>query len=393
MNAYDVKEILIDKNTIAVRVDELIDAIAEGAEPGNLVVIGILRGSFMFLADLMRSFHRHDIRPRIDFLTLSSYGDDTVSSGTVSVVHDIREAIEGTNILVVDDILDTGRTLAFTKALLLERGARSVQTCVLLDKKVPRAVEFEADYVGFAIDDHFVVGYGLDYNNYYRELPHIAKLHPIDEESQRCLSIDRDLPEIVPLAKAHAVLNEGGLVIVPTETVYGIACNPEIPGAMEKLMAAKGRDGDKPIARLAADAEQVADLAIRWNSGLQALAEKYWPGALTIVLETAEGWTGFRIPDHAVALQLARICRAPLALTSANLSGEPDTRTAQEAMASVEADLALDSGPSAEQAIPSTVVKVDGDRIECLREGKIPFQEIEHIFKHQDTKDSKNLPS
>ncbi|NLX24589.1 MAG: hypoxanthine phosphoribosyltransferase [Lentisphaerae bacterium] len=392
MNAYDVKEILIDKNAIAERVDELIDAIAEGAEPGNLVVIGILKGSFMFLADLMRSFHRHDIRPRIDFITLSSYGAGTVSSGTVTVIHDIREDIAETDILLVDDILDTGRTLAFSKKLFLQRGARSVQSCVLLDKKVPRAVEFEADYVGFAIDDHFVVGYGLDYNNYYRELPHIAKLHPINEEPQRCLPIDRELPEIVPLAKAHAVLNEGGLVIVPTETVYGIACNPEVPGAMEKLIAAKGRDGDKPIARLAADPQQVEDLAIHWSRRLQSLAEKYWPGALTIVLETAEGWTGFRVPNHAVALQLARICRTPLALTSANLSGEPDTRTAQEAMASVEADLVLDSGPSAEQAIPSTVVKVDGDRIECLRQGKIPFEEIEYTFKHQDTKDSKDLP-
>ncbi|MBN2684339.1 MAG: hypoxanthine phosphoribosyltransferase [Pontiellaceae bacterium] len=393
MNAHDVKEILIDKNTIAERVDELIDTVAAGAEPDNLVVIGILKGSFMFLADLMRSFHRHNIRPRIDFLTLSSYGSGTVSSGTVSIIHDIHEEIGGTDILLVDDILDTGRTLAFTKELLLERGARSVQTCVLLDKKAHRAFEFEADYVGFAIDDHFVVGYGLDYNNHFRELPYIAKLRLIDEEPQRCLTIDREQPEITPLAKAQAVLNEGGLVIVPTETVYGIACNPEIPGAMEKLIAAKERDGDKPIARLAADVEQVACSAIRWSSGLQALAEKYWPGALTIVLETTEGWTGFRIPDHAVALQLARICRAPLALTSANLSGEPDSRTAQEAIASVKADLALDSGPSADQAIPSTVVKVDGDQIECLREGKIPFEEIEHIFEQQDTNGSKDLPS
>jgi hypoxanthine phosphoribosyltransferase len=382
MNAHNVKEILIDKNEIAERVDELIDAIADGTNPRNLVVIGILKGSFMFLADLTRSFHRHNVHPRIDFLTLSSYGSGTVSSGTVSIIHDIREDIQEADILLVDDILDTGRTLAFTKTLLLERGARSVHTCVLLDKKAHRAVEFEADYVGFAIDDHFVVGYGLDYNNLYRELPHIAKLNLADKEPEppHCLKIDREQPEITPLAKAQNVLNEGGLVIIPTETVYGIACNPEVPGALEKLISAKGRDGDKPIARLAADPKQVARTAIGWNSGLQALAEKYWPGALTIVLETAEGWTGFRIPDHAVALQLARICRSPLALTSANLSGEPDTRTAQEAMDSVEADLALDSGPSAEQAVPSTVIKVDGDQIECLREGKIPFAEIQAVF-------------
>lgn len=384
MSAHDVKEILIDKNEIAQRVDELIDAVAAGTETHNFVVIGILKGSFMFLADLMRSFYRHHIHPRIDFLTLSSYGSGTISSGTVSIIHDIHEEIQNADILLVDDILDTGRTLAFTKALLLERGARSVQTCVLLDKKAHRAFEFEADHVGFAIDDHFVVGYGLDFNNLYRELPHIAKLNLTDEEPEppRCLKIDRQQPEIVPLAEARKALDAGKLVIVPTETVYGIACNPEVPGAMEKLIAAKGRDNNKPIARLAADPKQVASTALRWNNGLQALAEKYWPGALTIVLETTEGWTGFRIPDHAVALQLARICRSPLALTSANLSGKPDPRTAQEALESVKADLALDSGPSAEQAVPSTVVKVDGDQIECLREGNIPFAEIQAVFKN-----------
>ncbi len=177
MRPHDVKEILIDKEAIARRVDELVDAIAANTETGNLVVIGILKGSFMFLADLMRGLHRHAIHPRIDFLTLSSYGAETASSGTVQIVHDMREEIVGADILLVDDILDSGRTLAFTRNLLLERGARSVRTCVLLDKRVPRAVELEADYAGFPIDDHFVVGYGLDYDNLYRELPHIAKVN------------------------------------------------------------------------------------------------------------------------------------------------------------------------------------------------------------------------
>ena len=176
MQAHDVKEILIDKQTIADRVDALVDDIAaEGS--GNLVVVGILKGSFMFLADLMRSFHRHGVHPRIDFLTLSSYGSGTTSSGTVEIIHDIREEISGADVLLVDDILDTGRTLAFTKKLLSDRGARSVSTCVLLDKKAHRAVELEADHAGFSIDDHFVVGYGLDYDNLYRELPHIAKVN------------------------------------------------------------------------------------------------------------------------------------------------------------------------------------------------------------------------
>ncbi len=176
MRAHDVKEILIDKETIARRVDELVDQIAK-KDTKDLIVIGILKGSFMFLADLMRSFHRHNIHPRIDFLTLSSYGSETSSSGRVEIIHDIREEIIGANVLLVDDILDTGRTLAFTKKLLLERGAQSIRSCVLLDKKAHRAIEFEANYAGFSIEDHFVVGYGLDYNNLYRELPHIAKVN------------------------------------------------------------------------------------------------------------------------------------------------------------------------------------------------------------------------
>ena len=201
------------------------------------------------------------------------------------------------------------------------------------------------------------------------------------------VEINRLNPEAGLLKQAQAVLRDGGLVIVPTETVYGVACDPAVPGAMEKLITAKGRDGDKPIARLAANGEQVESTAIDWNAGLQALAAKYWPGPLTIVLETAEGWTGYRVPDHAVAVELAKCCGRTLALTSANLSGEPDTKTAQEAAKSIEADLVLDSGPSADQAIPSTVVKVDGSKIECLREGCIPFADIEQIFKHMNEKD------
>ena len=176
MRAHDVKEILIDKATIARRVDELVDEIIAANQTDNLVVIGILKGSFMFLADLMRSFHRHSVHPRIDFLALSSYGSGTESTGAVEIIHDIGEDIAGADVLLVDDILDTGRTLAFTKKILLGHGAKSIHSCVLLDKKAHRAVEFEADHAGFPVDDYFVVGYGLDYNNLYRELPHIAKV-------------------------------------------------------------------------------------------------------------------------------------------------------------------------------------------------------------------------
>ncbi|HEY5653155.1 MAG TPA: hypoxanthine phosphoribosyltransferase [Pontiella sp.] len=177
MLAHDVKEILIDKKTIATRVDSLVDEIIECNSSSRLVIIGILKGSFMFFADLMRSFHRHNIHPHIDFMTVSSYGSGTTSSGTVEIIHDIRENLSGAYVLLVDDILDSGRTLAFTKKIMLDRGASNVHSCVLLDKKVNRAVEFEADFTGFEIDDHFVVGYGLDYDNCYRELPHIAKVN------------------------------------------------------------------------------------------------------------------------------------------------------------------------------------------------------------------------
>lgn len=177
MRAHDVKEILIDKAEIATRVDTLVDEIISNGQPDRLVVIGILKGSFMFFADLMRSFYRHNAHPHIDFMTVSSYGAETVSSGTVQIIHDIRENLTDADVLLVDDILDSGRTLAFTKKLMMERGAKSVHSCVLLDKKTNRAVEFEADYAGFEIDDLFVVGYGLDYDNLYRELPHIAKVN------------------------------------------------------------------------------------------------------------------------------------------------------------------------------------------------------------------------
>lgn len=203
------------------------------------------------------------------------------------------------------------------------------------------------------------------------------------------LEIDKQKPDFQTLEKAKNTLLGGGLVIVPTETVYGIACDPAVPGAMDKLIAAKGRDGNKPIARLAADGEQVKAASNHWNCGLEALTAKWWPGPLTLIVETSDGWTGYRVPDHAVAIELAKLCGRTLALTSANLSGEPDTKTAQEAMTSVKADLALDAGPSAAEAIPSTVIKVDGDKIECLREGRISFSEIEEVFHHEDTKDSK----
>lgn len=176
MRPHHIREVLFTSEQIQQRVGMMIDEIAGTCKPENLVILGILRGSFIFMADLVRGFARHDLHPRIDFITLSSYGGGTESSGTVRICHDTDEDLTGADVVIVDDILDSGRTLAFAKALFLQRGARSVRTCVLLDKTSSRAVDMQADYTGFPVGNTFVVGYGLDYDKRYRELPHIASV-------------------------------------------------------------------------------------------------------------------------------------------------------------------------------------------------------------------------
>ncbi len=158
---------------IGARVGDLAGEIGEtlGAD---IIVVAVLKGSFVFTADLLRALHHHGVHPRIDFMTLSSYGTGTESSGEVTVTKDITDDVSGARVLLVDDILESGRTLAFARQLLLDRGAERVDLCVLLDKPEKRKVEIDADYVGFSIGDSFVVGYGLDYAHYYRELPYIG---------------------------------------------------------------------------------------------------------------------------------------------------------------------------------------------------------------------------
>lgn len=176
MKPHHTRAIVFSADEIAHRVDALVVGMSAACRSDNFVMIGILRGSFIFLADLVRDLYQHDVHPRIDFLTLESYGSETESSGVVRVVKDIRMDVTGADVMLVDDILDTGRTLSFASSLLRERGARTVKTCALLDKPSRRIVPFEADFVGFTIPDEFVVGYGLDYDSRYRELPYIAKV-------------------------------------------------------------------------------------------------------------------------------------------------------------------------------------------------------------------------
>ena len=176
MRPHHIRNVLFTAANIQQRVNQLVDFMAPDCHAENFVMIGILRGSFMFLADLVRDLYQHEVHPRIDFITLESYYSGTESSGTVHIAKDFSLDVRGATVLLVDDILDTGRTLSFARSHLLEKGAQEIKTCTLLDKPSRRLVPYAADYVGFTIEDTFVVGYGLDYDGYYRELPHIAKV-------------------------------------------------------------------------------------------------------------------------------------------------------------------------------------------------------------------------
>jgi len=168
-------EMMYSAAEIGARVGALAADIADAMGP-DIMVVAVLKGGFVFTADLLRALHHHGVHPRIDFMTLSSYGTGTESSGEVVITRDITDDVRGAKILLIDDILESGRTLAFARALLQERGAEMVRLCVLLDKPEKRKTDLNADYVGFSIGDAFVVGYGLDYAHYYRELPFIGTI-------------------------------------------------------------------------------------------------------------------------------------------------------------------------------------------------------------------------
>ena len=164
---------LFDEKTISDRNLELAASIV-ALEPTDLLVIPVLKGSFMFAADLIRAMHKQGLSPHVEFIQLSSYRQATVSSGQVEIMKDIESSVRGRDILLVDDILESGRTLAFAKDLLMARGAARVLTCVLLEKPNKRAVSITPDFVGFECPDHFVVGYGMDVAHAFRELPFVG---------------------------------------------------------------------------------------------------------------------------------------------------------------------------------------------------------------------------
>ncbi len=165
--------VLFDEAAITSRTAEMAQAIA-AIELQDLLVVAVLKGSFMFAADLIRAMHRTGLTPQVEFIHLSSYLDATVSSGQVAILKDVDSSVRGRDVLLVDDILESGRTLAFAKDLLMARGARRVLIAVMLEKPGKRAVSVKADLVGFECPDLFVVGYGMDVAHSYRQLPFIG---------------------------------------------------------------------------------------------------------------------------------------------------------------------------------------------------------------------------
>ena len=171
----DVLKILISKEEIEERVKELGRQISDDYAGKSLVVVSVLKGSVMFMADLLRAM---DIHTEIDFMVVSSYGSGVVSTGAVKMLKDIFLPIEGRDVLIVEDILDTGKTLHYIKDYLGAREPNSIRICTLLDKPERREADIVADYVGFIVPDEFVIGYGLDYDEHYRNLPFIGVLKP-----------------------------------------------------------------------------------------------------------------------------------------------------------------------------------------------------------------------
>ena len=173
-----VIDTLISAKQIAARVEQLShDIHDEFADTDKLIVVGLLRGSFVFIADVVREL---DLPVEVDFLEASSYGNSTESSREVRILKDLRGEIAGRDVLVVEDIVDTGHTLTQVVKLLEAKGPRKLKTIALLDKPSRREVDIRADWTGFEIPDEFVVGYGIDYAQRNRNLPYIGKVIPLD---------------------------------------------------------------------------------------------------------------------------------------------------------------------------------------------------------------------
>lgn len=171
----DILKTLVSEQELHNKVTELGAQISRDYEGKQLLLVSVLKGSVVFMADLMRAI---TIPARIDFMSVSSYGSGTRSLGVVKIIKDLDLNIEGYDLLIVEDILDSGNTLSYLKENLNSRGPKSIRICTLLDKPERRTADVKADYVGFQVPDEFVVGYGLDFDEKYRNLPFIGVLKP-----------------------------------------------------------------------------------------------------------------------------------------------------------------------------------------------------------------------
>jgi len=174
MNLDQVR-VLYSEEEIKARIDQMGKSITQDYHGEELLVIGILKGAFMFMSDLIR---RIEVPLQIDFMDVSSYGSSTVSSGEVRIMKDLEYSIEGKNILIVEDIVDTGLTLNYICEILWKRNPKTLRIACLLDKPSRRRTNTVPDYIGYSVADEFIVGYGLDYAEYYREYPAICILEP-----------------------------------------------------------------------------------------------------------------------------------------------------------------------------------------------------------------------
>ena len=171
----DILKVLVTEEELKTPVAELGDALYKKYEGRRPLFLGVLKGSFIFMADLVRA---SQLMCDVEFIAVSSYQNGTVSSGRVQITHDLQQDITGRELVIVEDILDSGNTLAFLKNYLMAKGAKSISIVTLLDKPARREKAVEADLAGFVVPDEFVVGYGLDYAQLYRNLPYIGVLKP-----------------------------------------------------------------------------------------------------------------------------------------------------------------------------------------------------------------------
>lgn len=171
----DILKVLVTEGEICCRIKELGDELYERFHDKEPLFLGVLKGSFVFMADLVRACQ---VKSDIEFIAVSSYQNSTVSSGRVQITHDLQQDITGRHLIIVEDILDSGNTLAFLRDYFMTKGAESITLITLLDKPSRRTKPIVADLVGFTVPDEFVVGYGLDYCQQYRNIPYIGVLKP-----------------------------------------------------------------------------------------------------------------------------------------------------------------------------------------------------------------------